>query len=470
MPEEFEQMLNESFKTIKTGEVVKGTVLAVKENEVCVNIGYKHDGIIKLEDLTADAAALQPGDEIEAKVVKINDGDGNVILSQKRMRVERESAVLQEALENQTVLTATVDEVVKGGLTATVDDTKVFIPASLVSDHFEKDLSPYAGQEISFIVTEYVPKKHRVIGDRKQLLITERKAALKSVLDNINVGDIVEGTVKNVKDFGAFIDIGGADGLLHISEMSWGRIKNPNRLYKVGDRVRCFVKNIEGEKIGLSVKFPDENPWNNAEVKYAVGNVVTGKVARLTDFGAFVELDNGIDGLLHVSQITRERIEKPADALTEGQEVTVKVTGLDLENKKISLSMKALLPREERPQRGTRNGHRNEDNLTTADGTVNIEAYIKKMDAEEARKEAALKAAEKAEAEKEALEDKAVEVKAEIAEKVEEVKEAVAEKAEAVAEKAEEVKEAVAEKVEDVKEAVADKIEEIKGNFEKKDE
>ena len=286
-------------------------------------------------------------------------------------------------------------------------------------------------------MTEYVPKKHRVIGDRKQLLITERKAALKSVLDNINVGDIVEGTVKNVKDFGAFIDIGGADGLLHISEMSWGRIKNPNRLYKVGDQVRCFVKNIEGEKIGLSVKFPDENPWNNAEVKYAVGNVVTGKVARLTDFGAFVELDNGIDGLLHVSQITRERIEKPADALTEGQEVTVKVTGLDLENKKISLSMKALLPREERPQRGTRNGHRNEDNLTTADGTVNIEAYIKKMDAEEARKEAALKAAEKAEA---------------------------------VAEKAEEVKEAVAEKVEDVKEAVADKIEEIKENFEKKDE
>ena len=319
-------------------------------------------------------------------------------------------------------------------------------------------------------MTEYVPKKHRVIGDRKQLLITERKAALKSVLDNINVGDIVEGTVKNVKDFGAFIDIGGADGLLHISEMSWGRIKNPNRLYKVGDQVRCFVKNIEGEKIGLSVKFPDENPWNNAEVKYAVGNVVTGKVARLTDFGAFVELDNGIDGLLHVSQITRERIEKPADALTEGQEVTVKVTGLDLENKKISLSMKALLPREERPQRGTRNGHRNEDNLTTADGTVNIEAYIKKMDAEEARKEAALKAAEKAEAEKEALEDKAVEVKAEIAEKVEEVKEAVAEKTEAVAEKAEEVKEAVAEKVEDIKEAVAEKIEEIKENFEKKDE
>ena len=224
-----------------------------------------------------------------------------------------------------------------------VDEVRIFIPASLVSDVYEKDLSKYAGQEIQFVISEYNPKRRRYIGDRKQLLVAEKAEMQKKLLESIHVGDVVEGTVKNVTDFGAFIDIGGADGLLHISEMSWGRVENPKKVFKVGDTVKTFIKEITGTKIALSLKFEDENPWKDAAVKYAVGNEVTGKVARMTDFGAFVELEPGVDALLHVSQISKEHIEKPADVLKVGDEVTAKVVDFNSEDKKISLSIKALL-------------------------------------------------------------------------------------------------------------------------------
>ena len=201
----------------------------------------------------------------------------------------------------------------------------------------------YAGQEIQFVITEYNPKRRRYIGDRKQLLVAEKAELQKKLLESIHVGDVVEGVVKNVTDFGAFIDIGGADGLLHISEMSWGRIENPKKVFKVGDKVKTFIKEISGNKIALSLKFEDANPWKDADSKYAVGNVVTGKVARMTDFGAFVELEPGVDALLHVSQISKEHIEKPSDVLKVGDEVTAKVVDFNGEDKKISLSVKALL-------------------------------------------------------------------------------------------------------------------------------
>ena len=442
MSESFEQMLSESFVTIRNGEVVKGTVIAVKENEIVLNIGYKADGIIHKNDFTNDPQAVlselvHEGDELEAKVIKVNDGEGQVQLSTRRVRTEKVSPILEEAAENHTVLTAPVTEVVKGGLTVTVDDVKVFIPASLVSDVFERDLSKYEGQEISFVLTEYNVRRHRVIGDRKQLIVAEKKAALENLLSQLSVGDVIEGTVKSITDFGVFIDLGGADGLLHISEMSWGRIESPKKQFKVGDTVRTFVKNIDGNKIGLSRKFPDENPWANAEEKFAVGKVVTGTVARLTDFGAFIELEKGVDGLLHVSQIQRERVEKPSDVLQQGQEVTAKIIDLDPENKKISLSMKALLPRPER--KGGRN--RRDDRENDADEvTVDVEAYIRKMEADEARK--AQKAAEEAQKEAEAAVEEAapaVEEAAEaVAEAVEEAAPAVEEAAEAAAEAAEE--------------------------------
>ena len=344
----FEQMLEESLKTIHTGEVVEGTVIDVKPEEIILNIGYKSDGILTRNEYTNEpnvdlTAVVKPGDTMEVKVLKVNDGEGQVILTYKSLAADRGNKRIEEAYNNKEVLTAKVAQVLEGGLSVIVDEVRIFIPASLVSDVYEKDLTKYAGQEIQFVITEYNPKRRRYIGDRKQLLVAEKAELQKKLLESIHVGDVVEGVVKNVTDFGAFIDIGGADGLLHISEMSWGRIENPKKVFKVGDKVKTFIKEISGNKIALSLKFEDANPWKDADSKYAVGNVVTGKVARMTDFGAFVELEPGVDALLHVSQISKEHIEKPSDVLKVGDEVTAKVVDFNGEDKKISLSVKALL-------------------------------------------------------------------------------------------------------------------------------
>ena len=193
------------------------------------------------------------------------------------------------------------------------------------------------------MITEFNPRRRRIIGDRKQLLAAKKAEMQKELFAKIQAGDVVEGTIKNVTDFGAFVDLGGADGLLHISEMSWGRVENPKKVYKVGQTVKVFIKDIKDTKIALSVKFPEENPWNNAAEKYVAGTVVTGKVARMTDFGAFVELAPGVDALLHVSQISKEHVEKPADVLSIGQEVEAQIVDFNEAEKKISLSMKALI-------------------------------------------------------------------------------------------------------------------------------
>ena len=343
----FEQMLEESLKTIRNGEVVEGTVIDVKPDEIILNIGYKSDGIITRNEYTNDnnvdlTTVVSVGDTMEAKVLKVNDGEGQVLLTYKRLAAEKGSERLKEAFENGEVLTGTVSQVLDGGLSVVLDETRIFIPASLVSDTYERDLGKYKDQEIQFVLTEFNPRRRRIIGDRKQLLVAEKERKQKELLEKINVGDVIEGTVKNITDFGAFIDLGGADGLLHISEMSWGRVDNPKKIYKVGDTVKVFIKDIKDTKIALSVKFPEENPWNNAAEKYAAGNVVTGKVARMTDFGAFVELAPGVDALLHVSQISRDHVEKPADVLNIGQEIEAKIVDFDETDRKISLSMKAL--------------------------------------------------------------------------------------------------------------------------------
>ena len=343
----FEQMLEQSFKTIRNGEVVEGTVIDVKEDEIILNIGYKADGIITKSEYTNDSSVVlsdlvQPGDTMTAKVLKVNDGEGQVLLTYKRLAAEKGTKRLEEAFESGEVLKAPVTQVLDGGLCVVIDEARVFIPASLVSDTYEKDPSKYADQEIEFVITEFNPRRKRIIGNRKQLLMAEKAEKQKELMERIQPGDKVEGTVKNVTDFGAFIDLGGADGLLHISEMSWGRVENPKKVFSVGDKVTVLIKEINGDKIALSLKFEEENPWLNASEKYAVGNVVTGKVARMTDFGAFVELEPGVDALLHVSQISKEHVEKPADVLSVGQEIEAKVVDFNGEDKKISLSMKAL--------------------------------------------------------------------------------------------------------------------------------
>ena len=325
----FEQMLDESFKTIHNGEVVEGTVIDVKPDEIILNIGYKADGIITKNEYSNDQSldlttVVNVGDTMTVKVLKVNDGEGQVLLTYKRLAAEKGNERLREAFENHEVLKATVTQILGGGICTTVDEVRVFIPASLVSDSYEKDLSKYEGQEIEFVISEFNPRRNRVIGDRRQLLVAERAEKQKELFAKLHVGDTVEGTV------------------LHISEMSWGRVDNPRKVFHVGDELKVLVKDIRDTKIALSLKFPETNPWVNAAEDFAVGNVVTGKVARMTDFGAFVELAPGVDALLHVSQISKNHVDKPSDVLSIGQEITAKVVDLNEAEKKISLSMKAL--------------------------------------------------------------------------------------------------------------------------------
>ena len=343
----FEHLLEASLKTIRNGEVVEGTVIDVKEDEIILNIGYKADGIITKNEYSNDASiklqeVVHVNDKMEAKVLKVNDGEGQVALTYKRLAAEKGNKRLEEAFESQEVLKAPVAQILDGGLSVIVDEARVFIPASLVSDTYERNLAKYAGQEIEFVISEFNPRRRRIIGDRKQLIVARKAEMQKALFERIHVGDVVEGVIKNVTDFGAFIDLGGADGLLHISEMSWGRVENPKKVFKVGEKLSVLIKDINGDKIALSLKFADQNPWLTAAEKYAVGNVVEGRVARMTDFGAFVELEPGVDALLHVSQISQEHVDKPSDVLSVGQMITAKVVDFNEADKKISLSMKVL--------------------------------------------------------------------------------------------------------------------------------
>lgn len=374
----FEQMLEESLKTIHTGEVVEGTVIDVKPEEIILNIGYKSDGVLTRNEYTNEpnvdlTTIAKPGDTMEVKVLKVNDGEGQVLLTYKRLAADRGNKRIEEAYENREVLTAKVAQVLDGGLSVVVEEVRIFIPASLVSDTYEKDLNKYAGQEIQFVISEYNPKRRRYIGDRKRLILEEKAELQKKLFETIKIGDTVEGTVKNVTDFGAFIDLGGCDGLLHISEMSWGRVENPKKVFKVGDVVKVLIKDISGTKIALSLKFEDQNPWKDAASKYAVGTEVTGKVARMTDFGAFIELEPGIDALLHVSQISKEHIDKPSDVLKSGEKVTAKVVDFNEADKKISLSIKAMFAPEPKAEKAA-----DEDVVS-----VDIDAVIAEEDAAE---------------------------------------------------------------------------------------
>ena len=431
----FEQMLEDSIKTIQTGEVVEGTVIDVKPEEIILNIGYKSDGILTKNEYTNEQGidltqVAKVGDTMEVKVLKVNDGDGQVILTYKRLAADRGNKRIEEAYNNKDILTATVSQVLDGGLSVIVEEVKIFIPASLVSNTYEKNLSKYAGKEIQFVISEYNPKRRRYIGDRRQILNAERAELQRQLFDRIAIGDVIEeGVVKNVTDFGAFVDIGGADGLLHISEMSWGRVENPRKYLKSGDIIKAFIKDINGSKIALSRKFPDANPWKDALSTYSVGSEVTGKVARMTDFGAFIELEPGVDALLHVSQIAKEHIEKPSDKLKVGDTVTAKVVDFNEADHKISLSVKALLPPDEDSEEtlGEALEEAVEETVEAIDEAV--------ADVADALDEMADEVADALDEVADAIEDKLNEATAEVEEVVEEIIEEVKEVVEEVKEK-----------------------------------
>ena len=378
---EFEQLLNESMKEIHPGDVITGNVISVHKGYAALNIGYKADGIIKVADYSRDVnldltKVLNVGDELTVKVKKLNDGEGQVVLSRRELIQNQINEKLKKLFEEGNVQHGKVIKVTSGGLVCEVEpEVSIFIPKSLVSNIQNEDLNKYEGQELEFVITEFNSVKNRCIGDRRRLLVAAERERKAEALSKIKEGMVVEGTITNLMDYGAFVDVGGIDGLLHVSEMGWGKSKNPKKQFNIGDKVKVLVREVNGEKISLTTKFPEENPWLLARVNYALGKTVKGKVVRMLDYGAFVALDEYIDALLHVSEISRERIKKPEDVLKIGQEIEAKVIDYNEADHKISLSMKALLPEPEKPV---------EDKADVVD--VNIEEYAKKMENESEEK------------------------------------------------------------------------------------
>lgn len=345
----FEEMLDETMVMLHTGDIVTGTVIQVSNGEVLVNLGFKSDGIIikgqYSDDPDVDVSSLvSPGDQIEVFVVRVNDGDGNVLLSRKRVSEKKGYAELEEAAENGAILKGKIVEVVKGGVMASINGVRVFVPSSQVSNRFVEDLSTLLGKEFNFNIIQFDKAKKRIVAGRKELAAAEAAASKEKAFETLEVGQKIAGTVSRIADFGAFVDLGGVDGLIHISQLSWARVKRVSDVLKEGQAVTVTVLEIDKEKgkISLSLRDVDSDPWINAEVKYAIGETVEGKVVRMVPFGAFIELEEGIDGLVHVSQISGKRINKPDDVLKIGEIITAKVTEFDIEKKKISLSIKAV--------------------------------------------------------------------------------------------------------------------------------
>ncbi|MCL2564739.1 MAG: bifunctional 4-hydroxy-3-methylbut-2-enyl diphosphate reductase/30S ribosomal protein S1 [Defluviitaleaceae bacterium] len=343
----FEEMLDESFVTLHTGDVVKGTVIQIINGEVSVNLGYKSDGLIPRSEFSDDPnvtpeTVVSIGDEIEVFVVRVNDGEGNVLLSKKRLEIQKGYTDIEEAFNNKTTVSGRVTDLVKGGLIVMVKGVRVFVPSSQISPRYVEGLQQFKGKEFDFNILEYDRSKRRVVGGRKDLAIKEEAEKKEKIFSSIEEGQRMEGVVSRIADFGAFVDIGGVDGLIHISELSWGRVKKVGDVLKAGDNVTVTVLKVDREKdkISLSLKDIGSNPWNSVQQKYPVGAIVDGIVVRMVPFGAFVELEPGVDGLVHISQIAAKHVAKAEDELKIGQPVSVKVVDIDLENKKISLSKK----------------------------------------------------------------------------------------------------------------------------------
>ena len=348
--ESFEELLNQSFKTLNTGEKVTGIVTAITPTEVQVDVGAKQAAYIKFSELSDDPNAkpedvVKVGDEIETYIVRVNDVEGYAELSKKRLDAVKVWENIETAVEEKTVLEGTVTEENKGGIVVSVKGVRVFVPASQSGQPRGADLSAMIKQKVQLRVTEVNRARRRVVGSIRAVTDETRRAAQEEVWANIAEGKRYSGTVKSMTSYGVFVDIGGVDGMVHISELSWSRIKTPAEVCKVGDPMEVYVISFDAEKrkISLGVKDHSVNPWQVFMDKYAVGDVATVRIVKLMTFGAFAEVVPGVDGLIHISQIADRRIDKPEDVLSEGQTVDVKITAVDEEKQKISLSIRALL-------------------------------------------------------------------------------------------------------------------------------
>lgn len=333
------------------GEKIKGTVISVNSKEAFLNIGYKSDGILPKSEVTKDdnnnlEELIHTGDELDVKVIRRQNEDGYVVLS--KLELDRENAYreLEESNINNVSLKVTVKEDVNGGLVANYKGARVFIPASHVELYHVSDLSKYVDKELEVNIIEFKQERKgtRVVASRREILRIEREKREEETWNKLEKDMVVEGEVRRLTDFGAFVDVQGVDGLLHVSELSWGRVNKPDDVLKIGDKIQVYILDInkEKKKLSLSLKKLMEDPWNNVDIKYPVGSVVLGKVVRFANFGAFVELEPGVDALVHISQISHKRIDKPSDALEIGQEIKAKILEVNKENEKIALSVKEV--------------------------------------------------------------------------------------------------------------------------------
>ena len=350
MEENFAELLEQSLKTLNNGDKVTGTVMAVGSTEIEVDLGTKHTAYIPLEDFSGDPnvkpeEAVKVGDQIEAIVVHVNDGEGVVRLSKKRLEAGKAWEEIEAAAENKDIVEGVVTEENKGGIVVNVKGIRVFVPASQSGVPKGGDLSEMVGKTVQLRITEVNRARRRVVGSIRSVAAEQRKAAQEKIWSEIEVGKQYHGTVKSLTSYGAFVDIAGVDGMVHVSELSWNRIKNPSEVVKVGDEIDVFVIALDPEKrkISLGYKTEANNPWALFTNQFQVGDVVKVKIVKLMTFGAFAEIIPGVDGLIHISQIADRRIGKPEDVLSEGQEVDAKIIDIDQEHKRISLSIRALL-------------------------------------------------------------------------------------------------------------------------------
>lgn len=350
--ESFEEMLEESLKNLNTNERVIGTVLSIAPNEVQVDVGRKQTGFIPASELSNDPNAapediVKVGDQIELLIMKTNDQEGTIMLSKRRVDAQKGWEQIQEKADSQEILSAKVIDVVKGGVIVNYNGVRVFIPASQATSSRDEKLEDLVGQEVDFRLIEVSQngRRRRAIGSIRSVLKEQRAAQREAFWKECEIGKRYQGVVKSLTSYGAFVDLGGVFGMIHISELSWSHIKHPSEVVNVGDTVDVYIKDIneETKKISLGFKNADENPWEILKNKYPEGTTVEATIVGLTTFGAFANIIPGIDGLIHISQISNQRIEKPADVLTVGQKVEAKITAIDFEKKRVSLSMRALL-------------------------------------------------------------------------------------------------------------------------------
>ena len=346
----FQEMLDESLVTVKSGDVYKSTVVRVTPTEVIVDLGFKSDGIISRSDFSDDQTTelvqlTKPGDIIDVWVLRVNDGEGNVVCSKKKAESRANLKNLEAACETGEPLLGKVAEIVKGGMTVNIQGCRAFVPSSQASNRFIKDLSEFKGKEMNFQILEFdrSGRRLRIIAGRRELAGKEADDRRNEVFGKLKVGQRVEGTVSRIVEFGAFVDLGGVDGLIHVTELSWQRVKKVTDVLAVGDTVSALVKDFDPEKgkISLSLKDAADNPWNGILERYPIDSIVQGTVVRFAQFGAFVHLEDGIDGLVHISQIANKRVAKPADELNIGDVIDVLIVAIDLDNQKISLSKRA---------------------------------------------------------------------------------------------------------------------------------